>query len=195
MATPRAPIAPDAFSELLSAHLPALTHLARRYTRNPILAEDLVHDTAERALRFRASFRPGSNFPAWARAILLNTYIHGYRRNKKERDLLLGAFRYDVIEALRSPSSRRAQEQPEEAMADLELSEDVQRALAQLPPEYVEVVVRCDIKGHSYREVAAALNCPLGTVMSRLHRARRLLGEHLCAADRAKSPILRSRAA
>lgn len=167
------------FERMLADTLPALTHLALRYTRNPSLADDLVHDTVVRALRFRESFRHGSNFRAWTHTILTNTFIHGYRRSRKEKEILGQAGRRDVEAQLCSEATQESAHRPERALLFNHLSDDVVAALAALPEDFRAAVVLCDLQGHSYREVAAALNCPLGTVMSRLHRARRLLEEQL----------------
>src|SRR4051812_3769918 len=95
----------DEFEALLESQLDGLYSTALRYTRDPAQAEDLVHDTAVRALRFRDRFEMGSNFKAWIYTILTNTFIHRYRRQKREREILEGPSRDDVERQLRSETA------------------------------------------------------------------------------------------
>lgn len=169
----------DEFETLLESQLDGLYSVALRYTRDPAQAEDLVHDTAVRALRFRDRFERGSNFKAWIYTILTNTFIHRYRRQKREREILEGASRDDVERQLRSESARDLAYEPESAYLEQLLSDDVIRALDDLPEDFRTVVVLCDIEGLSYKDIADVLKCPVGTVMSRLYRARRLLERKL----------------
>jgi RNA polymerase sigma-70 factor (ECF subfamily) len=165
----------DEFETLLEAQLDGLYNVALRYTRNPAMAEDLVHDTAVRALRFRDRFEKGSNFKAWVYTILTNTFINRYRRQKRERQIMEGSSREDVEQQLRSDTSRDTASQPESSYLEQMLSDDVIAALDDLPDEFRSVVVLCDVEGLSYKQIADVVNCPVGTVMSRLFRARRLL--------------------
>src|SRR5262245_25010936 len=84
------------FEALIEQHLDGRYGAALRYTRNPAHAEDLVQDTVVRALRFRDRFEMGTNFKAWIFTILTNTFIHRYRRSKREREILEGHTRHDV---------------------------------------------------------------------------------------------------
>jgi len=167
------------FEVLIENHLDSMYVVALRYTRDPSKAEDLVHDTVVRALRFRERFELGTNFKAWINTVLTHTFIHRYRRQKKERELLQGATRYDVDRQLHSEQARQLATAPEHAYLDQLLSDDVLAALDSLPDEFRKVVVLCDIEGLSYKEISEALDCPVGTVMSRLYRARRLLERKL----------------
>jgi RNA polymerase sigma-70 factor (ECF subfamily) len=169
----------DEFEILLEGQLDGLYSVALRYTRDPAQAEDLVHDTAVRALRFRDRFERGSNFKAWIYTILTNTFIHRYRRQKREREILEGATRDDVERQLRSETARDMAREPEHAYLENLLSDDVIQALDDLPEDFRTVVVLCDIEGLSYKDIAEVLKCPVGTVMSRLYRARRLLERKL----------------
>ncbi len=171
----------DEFEALIEAHLDGLFRLALRYTRDPSLAEDLVHDTVVRALRFRDHFELGTNFKAWIYTVLTHTFIHRYRRQKRERELLEGHSRADVEAQLRSEESRLRTARPEQAYLDRLLSDDVIRALDQLPEQYRTVVTLCDLEGLSYKEIAEVIDCPVGTVMSRLYRGRRILEGELYA--------------
>ena len=173
------PPLPAEFESLVESHLDGMFRVALRYTREPGLAEDLVHDTVVRALRFRERFAAGSNFKAWIYTILTNTFIHRYRRQKREQHLLQGQSREDIERQLRSEDARRLAEAPEHTYLDQLLSDDVVAALDALPDDFRAVVVLCDIEGLSYKEIAEALDCPVGTVMSRLYRGRRLLEKRL----------------
>jgi RNA polymerase sigma-70 factor (ECF subfamily) len=167
------------FDGLVESNLDGLYRVALRYTRDPARAEDLVQDTVVRALRFREHFELGTNFKAWIYTVLTHTFIHGYRRRKREREILEGVSREDVERQLRSESTELALTRPEEVYLDRLLSDDVVHALDALPEEFRMVVVLCDVEGLSYREIAETLDCPVGTVMSRLYRGRRLLEEKL----------------
>ncbi len=165
----------DDFEALIECHLDGLFGVALRYTRDRSLAEDLVQDTVVRALRFRDRFEPGTNFKAWVYTILTHTFIHRYRRQKREREILDGQNRVDVDRQLHSELSRELAMRPENAYLDNLLSDDVLAALDGLPDDFRTVVVLCDIEGLSYKEIADIVGCPVGTVMSRLYRGRRML--------------------
>lgn len=167
--------APTPLAELVTAHLPMLRMMALRYTRSSSLADDLVHDTVVRALRFASSFVIGTNFRAWIGTVMANSFINRYRRQKREREILQGSSRDDVLAQLRSESAFEAATHPEQHLARNLLSDTVLRALAQVPEEFRAAVVLCDVECLSYRDAASALGCPIGTIMSRLHRGRRLL--------------------
>lgn len=175
------PAGADAFAQELSLLQPTMLLMARRYTHNTARAEDLVHDTVVRALRFAHTFVTGSNLRAWVATIMANTFINGYRRGRRERQILEGVSREDVASYLRSDAARQAASGPERILAHTLLSDTVLKALSAMPDEYRNVVVLCDLMDQSYRDAAAALNCPLGTIMSRLHRGRRLLKTELGA--------------
>jgi RNA polymerase sigma-70 factor, ECF subfamily len=169
----------DEFETLLETHLDGLYRVALRYTREPAAAEDLVHDTAVRALRFRDRFEMGTNFKAWIYTVLTHTFIHRYRRAKREREVLEGAGREDVARQLRSERARTAAAHPENSYLEHLLSDDVIAALDSLPEDFRLVVSLCDLEGLTYKEIADAVGCPVGTVMSRLYRGRRLLERRL----------------
>lgn len=178
---PRKVLSAGEFERLIHLQLETLYALAMRYTKAPDQAEDLVHDTVVRALRFRDRFEVGSNFRAWLYTILTNTFIHKYRRNKREREILEGNTREDVADYMRSEESRMSAKAPERAYLQSMLCDDVLQALASLPEDFRIVVVMCDLENLSYRKIAKILDCPIGTVMSRLFRARRMLESQLQA--------------
>lgn len=167
------------FESLIESHLDGMVRVAMRYTRDPAAAEDLVQDTVVRALRFRDHFELGTNFKAWIYTVLTHTFIHKYRRQKREREVLEGTSRADVDRQLRSEASREALEKPEKFYLQSLLSDDVVHALDSLPEEFRTVIVLCDIEGLSYKEIADVADIPVGTVMSRLYRGRRVLEKKL----------------
>jgi RNA polymerase sigma-70 factor, ECF subfamily len=171
----------DQFEQLIDENLDGLYSAALRFTRDRGRAEDLVQDTVVRALRFRDRFAEGTSFRAWIFTILTHTFIGGYRRQKREREILEGASAGDVAFQLKSEASQREASHPEHAYLEQLLSDDVLKALDSLPEEFRTVVVLCDLEGLAYKDIAEAVGCPVGTVMSRLHRGRRLLESKLLA--------------
>ena len=169
------------FHDLVEEHLNGMYGVALRYTRDPQMAQDLVQDTIVRALRFQDRFEMGTNFKAWIYTILTRTFIHKYRRSKREREILDGASRGDVTARFHSEKSRVASNAPEATYLHNVLSDDVLHALDDLPEDFRTVVVLCDIEGLSYKDIAEVIDCPVGTVMSRLYRGRRLLEKKLRA--------------
>ncbi|MBK8169087.1 MAG: sigma-70 family RNA polymerase sigma factor [Sandaracinaceae bacterium] len=155
------------FERTMMKHAGELLGTAIRLTGSRAEGEDLVQDSVLRAWQFRAQFERGSNARAWMHRILMNTFINGYRRKRRERDILTLAG-VEVDDEL-SPNE------------NISLGDEVESALATLPDEFRTVLMRVDLNEQSYREVADALGCPIGTVMSRLHRARRVLKTKLRA--------------
>jgi RNA polymerase sigma-70 factor, ECF subfamily len=151
---------------------------ALRLTRNATDAEDLVQETFARAYAGFHQFRPGTNLRAWLHTILANTFINGYRKNRREPVTALGAdFREDWQAGSDplSPPARSAEAEAMERLAD----SDILRALRELPEEFRVAVYLADIEGYPYKEVAEIMGTPIGTVMSRLHRGRGKLREKL----------------
>ena len=166
------------FESTVLVHLDALYGTALRLTRDPREAEDLVQDTMLAAFRHFDRFLPGSNARAWLYKILHNTFIDKYRRSKRERaarELMID----DDLPNLMSEEASRTATSPDELLTQPLLSDDVKRALEALPYEYRMAVVLCDLEEFAYKEIADILDCPVGTVMSRLHRGRRLLQKAL----------------
>jgi RNA polymerase sigma-70 factor (ECF subfamily) len=152
----------------LTACWPELYRRALRLGRNEDIARDLVQDTFERALRFESQYEPGSNLKAWLQRILLSVFVTRCRRSRRERR---------AVELLtHDPCAWTSPDQPSAVQA---LSSPVQRAVADLPPHFREALELVDLAELSYRDAAAIIGVPLGTVMSRLHRGRRLLAEAL----------------
>jgi RNA polymerase sigma-70 factor, ECF subfamily len=164
----------QAFETAALPHLRDLYAIAVRTTRNPAAAEDLVQETFLRAYVAWPSFTPGSNCRAWLIRILMNSYINHYRRSRSHK-AFTSRSEPEQHEALYGGPERVATRDPEDLMASAGFGDEVTRALASLDEDYRVVVVLADIEGLKYKEIAAMLRCPLGTVMSRLFRARRQL--------------------
>lgn len=153
----------------------ALYNTAYRMTRNAEDAEDLVQETYFKAYKYYDKFEEGTNFKAWLFKIMKNTFINNYRKRllaPPQSDFA------DIEESFESQVSEEAGQQiknPEQEFLEDVLDEDVQRSLERLPPDYRMVVLLADLEGFSYKEIAEILEVPVGTVMSRLYRGRRLL--------------------
>jgi len=160
-------------------HARPLYGLALRMTRRPSDAEDLVQETYLRAFRFSERFEPGTNLKAWLFRILTNTFINKYRRAAKERDLVEGAQQDAVRQQLVPDGSALPFVDPENTLVDRFMSDEVAAALEQVPVDFRAVVLLADVHDFSYKEIAQMLDCPVGTVMSRLYRGRRILQQIL----------------
>ncbi len=167
------------FESLALAQLDSLYSAALRLTKNERDAEDLVQDTCMRAFRFFDKFERGTNIKAWLFKILTNTFINRYRRKVKERTLVEGSERDAVHERFISRDASDFAANPEQYFFDRLLSDDVLRAMDALPIEFRLVVILADLQEFSYKEIADILECPVGTVMSRLFRGRKLLQKTL----------------
>ena len=161
-------------------HASALYGSAFKLTRNAGDAEDLVQETMLRAYRFWHSFTEGSNCKAWLFKILSNTFINSYQRKKRSGEILNAAMaEQESTDGVLVHEKAQSQLSPEELLVQQSLSEDVERALAEIPKDFRIAVVLCDVEGFSYKEISEMLECPVGTVMSRLYRGRRLLKKEL----------------
>lgn len=169
----------EAFRETALGHLDALYGTALRLTRHPAEAEDLVQETILRAWQKWHQFEAGTNCRAWLFRILTNTFINGYRRRTKEREVLDGEREGRHADRFFCHDDARRWSDPERGFESRNLSPTVQDALDSLRPEFRTVVVLSDLQDFSYREIADIVGCPIGTVMSRLFRARRALQRSL----------------
>jgi RNA polymerase sigma-70 factor (ECF subfamily) len=157
-----------------------LSRAARRYTNNAHDAEDLVQETFAKAWAGFDSFDPGSNLRAWMFRIMVNTWISSHRRSERRpRETLTESF----TDAQLATASRRSHTSPSAETQALQLlpDGDLKRAFQTLPASLQSVVYYADICQLAYREIADLERIPLGTVMSRLHRARRQLRSALLA--------------
>lgn len=167
------------FDDLVLDHLEMLYAVALRLTRNPSDAQDLTQNTVLKALRFHKRFKAGTYIKAWLLTILRNTFINEYRRKVR---------RPTFVELSGTEPSPSPSPDPEVQIDPggrdypniVELLDDeVKAAIEELPPEFRQAVIMADIEDKSYKEIAEAMHCPLGTVMSRLYRGRKLLREKL----------------
>lgn len=166
----------DDFLRQITPHLPRLTSVGIRLTHQRSEAQDLVQEALMKAWANWHRFRPGGSLGAWLARILINTFIS---RHRHQRVIDVTASRSDIAEHLFDAERMSACSDPEESWHAEQLSDEVSAALESLPVHYREVVELVDLQGLAYREAAERLACPLGTVMSRLHRARRLLRDQL----------------
>jgi RNA polymerase sigma-70 factor (ECF subfamily) len=164
------------FEQTALPHLDALFGLALRLTRNNAEAQDLVQDTVVRAYRFWHTFKPGTNARSWMFTILRNTFINRYHESRRRREV---AATMDGEGGQQAPAPELAVTAriPEtEAGADRRMTrERIISALETLPHDYRMAVMLADLEGMSYREISEIMECPIGTVMSRIYRGRRLL--------------------
>jgi RNA polymerase sigma-70 factor, ECF subfamily len=160
-------------------HLPALMALATRLTRNRSEAEDLVQDTLVKALRAREQYHTETNLRAWLLKILRNTFLNGYRRQSLERRVLDGPDKDPLAAGWIGAASLRGMRDPDTNRLHSQLERTLKDAIDELPPDFRMTVLLADVEELSYREIAEAMECPVGTVMSRLHRGRRLLKARL----------------
>jgi RNA polymerase sigma-70 factor (ECF subfamily) len=183
---------PADFADLAMPYMSALYAAAMRMTRNPTDAEDLVQETYLRAYRGFGGFREGTNLKAWLYKILTNTYINIYRAKKRrpdqvELDDMPDFALYRQIGGLEAVSANATPET--EVLAGIPDAE-VKEALESIPEQFRIAVILCDIEEFSYKEIAEILDIPIGTVMSRIHRGRKLLQKRLWdyAAERGLVP-------
>ncbi|CAN5732716.1 RNA polymerase sigma factor SigR [soil metagenome] len=162
------------FDDEALPHLDALYRVALRLTGEAAQAEDLVQDTMLKAYRSWRQYRPGTNAKGWLLTILRNTFINSYRRRKLEPVAM-------DLELIEPHALYRAVESadPEGSFFGRLVDEKVLEAVDALPPDFREVLVLSDMEGMRYAEIAEALQVPVGTVKSRLFRARRLLQAQL----------------
>ncbi len=166
-----------AFEEEAVVHSKAVYHFALSMTGNPEDANDLVQETYLKAFRYFHNFTKGSNCKAWLFMILKNTFINEYRKKKREPHKV----NYDDIEDFYE-SIKPGQVDPTENLDKIyedTFDDDISKAMNELPENFRSVVTLCDLEGYSYEEIAEYVDCPIGTVRSRLHRARKLLHSKL----------------
>ena len=167
------------FEQQVRPYLGQLYQAALRMTRNASDAEDLVQETLAKAYTAFHQFKPGTNLRAWLHKILSNTFVNSYRKNKRQPALAAAPELPDEWQQGTDPS-QVAPSAETEALDRLGDSE-VLRALRDLPQDFRTAVYLADIEGYPYREVAAMMGTPIGTVMSRLHRGRDRLRRALAA--------------
>lgn len=158
----------EEFAELAMPLLQRLYNFARWLSRDENEAEDLVQETYVRALKGFASFQPGTNFPGWMFRILRNTFL-------TSRSGLRMAPHISIEEEGEEALLPCAPGTPETILIDASKHQQIQAAIERLPVIYREVILLCDVEEMKYRDIADLLNIPVGTVMSRVARARKAL--------------------
>jgi len=165
-------------------HMSALYNFAMRLTHDADDSADLVQETYLKAYRFFNKFERGTNCKAWLFRILKNSFINRFRKTSQAPSTV----EYDVIEEFYETvrdSSIETSVLDEQLFAQT-LDDDISSALDALPEEFRTVVILCDIEGFTYQEAAEFTDCPVGTIRSRLHRARRILAGQLASYAQAR---------
>jgi len=169
------------FMDMVRPFLSSLHSTGLRMTRNEEDAQDLVQETMLKAYKGMHQFQTDTNFKAWIFRILVNTYITGYRKKSKQPqrvsyDDMEEFFLYKALDNLKTTQAKSKDMTLEHYFDD-----DVKVAMENLPNQFRLVVTLCDIEGFTYKEIAEIMQAPLGTVMSRLYRGRKLLQRSLWA--------------
>jgi RNA polymerase sigma-70 factor (ECF subfamily) len=172
------------FEHLVLEHMDMLYAVALKLTRNATDAEDLVQNAVVKALRFHDKFKEGTYIKAWLLTILRNTFINDYRRRARRPAMTELSGTEAAADRSADPDVPLELEFGDRATLMELLDDEVRAALESVPMDFRLPVIMADIEDRSYKEIADAMNCPLGTVMSRLYRGRKLLREAL--ADYAK---------
>jgi RNA polymerase sigma-70 factor (ECF subfamily) len=164
------PNAVPTWDEVVELHSDRVFRLAYRLTGNRPDAEDLTQEVFVRVFRSLSTYQPGT-FEGWLHRITTNLFLDQARRKQR--------IRFDALSDERADRLTSASAPPDAAYADRTFDDDVELALASLPPEFRAAVVLCDVEGLSYQEIADIMDAKLGTVRSRIHRGRAMLREAL----------------
>ncbi|MFA4880635.1 MAG: sigma-70 family RNA polymerase sigma factor [Candidatus Doudnabacteria bacterium] len=162
----------DKSAELILPWMDYIYQNALRMARNETDAEDLTQETFLRAWQFFDKFKKGTNVKAWLGKILQNLFINSYREQGREPE------KVDVNKAEREGELINKETPEDEVLYDM-FDDEVSSAIKALPEYCREAIILSDLWGYTYKEIAKILNCPIGTVMSRLHRGRQLLRDLL----------------
>ena len=165
------------FNQEFMPHINSMYNFAYRLTLDADDAKDLLQDTYLKAFRFIDSFQQGTNAKAWLFRILKNSFINDYRKKSKEPSKV----DYQEVETFYNSEDVDRQITPDlrvEALQDM-IGDEISIALNSLEVDFRTVIILCDLEGFKYEEMAKILDIPIGTVRSRLHRARNLLKEKL----------------
>ena len=157
---------------------------ALRMTRSVEDAEDLIQETYLKAYKYYARFSEGTNFKAWLFKIMKNTFINSYRKKKLQPPKVDFDEVQEGLEETLMEKGRGDLIDPESWLLAVEMDHEVREALLSLPHDYKMVVLLADLEGFAYKEIADILAVPVGTVMSRLYRGRRMLEKALLSFGR-----------
>lgn len=171
----------DAFHREALPHLDALYGTALKLTKDEQDAEDLVQETILKAFRYFDKYENGTNCKAWLFKIMHNTFINRYRKSQKRKEYLVDDDYRPLQERAEAPEQHPFVDEidGEEEMYHKLFGDEVSRALSQVPVDFRMVVLLADLQDFAYKEIAEIMDCPIGTVMSRLYRGRRMLREQL----------------
>ncbi len=162
----------EEFKAIALPYMNLIYRSALRMAGNKSDAQDLVQDSYLRAYRFFDKFEKGTNIKAWLLKILRNLWINKYHKESRAPKMV-------DIRDIETSEALKAEETPEDRIFDGLLDDDITCAIDSLPENFRLAVTLSDLEGLSYREIAEILDCPVGTVMSRLYRGRKLLRESL----------------
>lgn len=176
----QSPRSPE-FDELVLEHVDMLYAVAMRLTRSSNDAQDLTQTTLLKALRFHDKFREGTYIKAWLLTILRNTFINDYRRRLRRPSFVPLSGSEQAPPTSPDPNIAIEAETTDYPSIIELLDDSVRDAIDGLPDEFRQAVIMSDVEDKSYKEIAAIMNCPIGTVMSRLYRGRKLLRKQLSA--------------
>lgn len=164
------------FENQVLQHLDMMHAVALRLTRNAADADDLTQNAVVKALRFHEHFQEGTYIKAWLLTILRNTFINDYRRRVR-RPVTVELNGTEAAEPVQPEPAVRVHAERADLMELLD--DEVKKAIDSLPPDFRGAVIMADLEEMSYKEIAEIMQCPLGTVMSRLYRGRKMLREQL----------------
>ncbi len=171
------PVFSSAFEQEMIPHFNVLYNYAFRLTGSSDDAKDLVQETFMKAFRFFDSFEKGTNSKAWLYKILKNTFINNYRKKTSEPQKVVYEEVENFYDTIRDDTVDSTN--LEKKYFDSQMGDEITSALNELPEEFRQVVLLCDIEEWTYEEISDYLKCPIGTVRSRLHRGRKMLQEKL----------------
>lgn len=171
----------EAFTREAVPHLDALYATALRLTRNDGDAQDLIQETMLKAYRYFDRYEPGTNCKAWLFKIMTNTFINRYRKAQKRKEFLIDDESRPIQERAVAPAENPMHQHfgDQDAMFFKLFSDEVKTALEEIPVDFRMVVLLADLQDFAYKEIAEIMDCPIGTVMSRLYRGRRMLQARL----------------
>lgn len=181
----------DAFHEEAIPHLDALYGTALRMTKSESDAEDLIQETMLKAFRYFDKYERGTNCKAWLFKIMTNTFINRYRKKQKRKEFLVDDDYRPLQERAEAPEHTPFHEnfESEEHLYFKMFGDEVKRALEEIPVDFRMVVLLADLQDFAYKEIAEIMDCPIGTVMSRLYRGRRMLQAQLAEYAQAQGYI------
>ncbi len=180
-----------AYQEEAVPHIDALYGTALRLTKSESDAEDLIQETMLKAFRYFDKYENGTNCKAWLFKIMHNTFINRYRKKQKRKEYLIDDDYRPLQERAEAPEHTPFHEDfdSEEQLYFKMFGDEVKEALEQVPVDFRMVVLLADLQDFAYKEIAEIMDCPIGTVMSRLYRGRRMLQDELTEYAKAEGYI------